>query len=327
MVRRYRYHNPHDASPHYGMLKCLIGLVVSLCIWNVWTCGSPDPTSYTTSNSKTYSYNSNDGRMIKNSEEKEGDQKRRSKQQYKTSYSSSLTNGRSTVEDPYLKVSSSVATNEPLVKNNQLQSIPMTVTSGHRLILMPLTAIHELRQGEDIHSIIGLQVQQQQQQINHSLRNTQVVPQRFPVTFASDNRPKTSTLPINRDLSKYLPSNDIHLSQPVQTHSRLRSSTSSSPRKNSTSSSYTRNSRRHLRWSHFIYAVAVSCSLLAGGVFARRALERIDRWEQLCKEDSLAFDLAFTSMATDAYSDVSYGSAGSKSSTDWSGDYLDRFDV
>jgi len=326
MVRRYQYHNPHDASPHCGMLKCLIGLAVLLCIWNVWTSGAPDTdtTSYTARNSKTYSYNSNDGRMIRNLGEKEKDQKRRSKQQYKTSYSTYLNDGRSTVEDPYLKVSSS---GEPLVKNNQLQSIPMTEMSGHRLILIPLTAIHELQQGEGIHSTIGLQVQQQQQ-INHSLRNAPIVPQPFPVVSAIDHRHKTNILPSNGELSEQLSSNDIHLVQPVQTHSRLRSSSSSSlPRNNSMSSSYTQNSRRHLHWSHFIYAVAVSCSLLAGGIFARRALERIDRWEQLCKEDSLAFDIAYTSMTTDTYSDVSYGSAGSISSTDWSGDYLDRFDV
>ena len=60
---------------------------------------------------------------------------------------------------------------------------------------------------------------------------------------------------------------------------------------------------------------------------AKRALDRIDRWEQLSKEDSLAYDLAYTTPGT--YSDLGseYGSFGSSGESDWSGDYLDRFDV
>ncbi|MGK3744123.1 MAG: hypothetical protein ACI8RD_010807 [Bacillariaceae sp.] len=342
MGRRYRYghNNPHDASPHYGMLNFLIGLAVLLCLWNVWTAPSPDTdTSYVRNNSQKYSYNSNDGRMRMNSGEEYEEQKQRSNQQDETSYSMPLSDGSSRVEDPHLKMSSSGKTTGSFVKNQQLRSIPTTLMDGHKVIVLSPSMTRGLRQDDDSHTMNGLKVQrqrqrQQQHQPRQSLQNVQIVPAPFPLASTTDNVPKTKALPSNRGLSEYSSSNDSHLSQPVQ--SRSRSSSSSSPKNignNSSadstlsSSSYTRGNRRPLRWSHFIYAIAVSCSLLAGGVYAKRTLERIDRWEQLSKEDSLAFDIAYTTMTMDTYSDVSYGSFGSVSTTDWSGDYLDRFDI
>jgi len=78
------------------------------------------------------------------------------------------------------------------------------------------------------------------------------------------------------------------------------------------------------RWSSWIYAFAITGSIVAGGLYAKRTLERIDRWEQLSKEDSLAYDVAYTSVYNDDV--ISYGSFASVTS-EWSGDFLDRFDV
>jgi hypothetical protein len=347
MGRRYRYghNNPHDASPHYGMLNFLIGLAVLLCLWNVWTAPSPDiDTSYVTNNSQKYSYNSNDGRMRMNSgkeqeQEQQQQQQQHSNQQDVISYSAFLSDGNSRVADPYLKMSSSGKRTDSLMKNQQLRSIPTTLMDGHKVIVLSPSIAHGLRQEEDSHTLNCFQVRpqrqrQQQHQPKQSLQNVQIVPARFPLASTSDSLPKTKTLPSNRGLSGYSPSNNSHISQPVKTLSRSSSSSSSrnignnsSAEYSLSSSSYTRGNRRPLRWSHFIYAIAISCSLLAGGVYAKRTLERIDRWEQLSKEDSLAFDIAYTTMTMDTYSDVSYGSFGSVSTTDWSGDYLDRFDV
>lgn len=91
------------------------------------------------------------------------------------------------------------------------------------------------------------------------------------------------------------------------------------------SSGGTRYARHHYRpiWSSWLCGIAMSGSVLAGGLFAKRVLKRMDRWEQLSKEDSLAFDVAYTSPYKD--DGDSFGSFAATS--DWSGDSLDRFDV
>jgi hypothetical protein len=75
-------------------------------------------------------------------------------------------------------------------------------------------------------------------------------------------------------------------------------------------------------WSSWLFGLTASGSILAGGLLAIQALKRMDRWEQLSKEDSLAFDVAYT---TTYKGDVE--SYGSFESLEWSGDRLDRFDV
>jgi hypothetical protein len=92
-----------------------------------------------------------------------------------------------------------------------------------------------------------------------------------------------------------------------------------------TTSTATASVRVRPRWSTWMYAIAITGSILAGGLYAKRVLDRIDRWEHLSKEDSLAYDLAYTSPYNNNNDDVisHYGSFVS----DWSGDYLDRFDV
>ena len=60
---------------------------------------------------------------------------------------------------------------------------------------------------------------------------------------------------------------------------------------------------------------------MAGALVAKRTIDRAIRWETLLKEDSLAYDMAYTD---DWRSDTS--SYGSFVSNVWS-DELDKFDV
>jgi hypothetical protein len=53
-------------------------------------------------------------------------------------------------------------------------------------------------------------------------------------------------------------------------------------------------------------------------MMAKRALDKVHKWEQLSQEDSLAYDIAYTTTT----SELGYGSFVSV----WSGD-LDKFDV
>jgi hypothetical protein len=66
-----------------------------------------------------------------------------------------------------------------------------------------------------------------------------------------------------------------------------------------------------------ILLLAFSCSFVAGGLYAKRALDRYEKWEIQSQEDSLAYDIAYTTKT-----EVSYGSMGSS----WS-DECSKFDV
>jgi hypothetical protein len=66
-----------------------------------------------------------------------------------------------------------------------------------------------------------------------------------------------------------------------------------------------------------ILLLAFSCSFVAGGLYAKRALDRYQKWEIRSQEDSLAYDIAYTTKT-----EVSYGSMGSSWSDEWS-----KFDV
>lgn len=64
-------------------------------------------------------------------------------------------------------------------------------------------------------------------------------------------------------------------------------------------------------------SIVASAAFVSGGLMAKSALYRLHKWEQQSNEDTLAYDLAYTSSET-------YGSF----STDlWSEDELDRFDI
>jgi hypothetical protein len=54
-------------------------------------------------------------------------------------------------------------------------------------------------------------------------------------------------------------------------------------------------------------------------MMAKRALDKVQKWEQQSQEDSLAYDLAYTSTMSEA----GYGSFVSQ----WTDDDLDKFDV
>ena len=337
MGRRYRYRNPHDASPHYWILNCLIGFAVLLCLWNVWT-APPQATLYATENNEKYSSTNNDSRVVMDSKEGQQEQKQDQKQRNRISsipYSSALSDVNSMANNPYLMMPPSGITTVSLVKQQQkhqnqpqqLQLIPTTVMNGQKLNNLSPSVTHG-RRGEYYHTRIGLQLKQHLKQQQQQQQQTLPISARKLPT--RDNGPKRNVAPRIRGLSVDSSLNDSNPSFQIQSRSRstqLPRNLGDSSIEPLSSSSYSPINRRHLRWTRWLYAIAVSVALLAGGVFAKRALDRIDRWEQLSKEDSLAYDLAYTSAATDTYSWASDGSFASVSSTDWSGDYLDRFDV
>ena len=67
-----------------------------------------------------------------------------------------------------------------------------------------------------------------------------------------------------------------------------------------------------------IMLLGILGSVALGGVAAKRALDRVYQWEQQEQEDSLAYDIAYTT----SVSEIGYGSFVSS----WTGD-LDKFDV
>jgi hypothetical protein len=67
-----------------------------------------------------------------------------------------------------------------------------------------------------------------------------------------------------------------------------------------------------------VILVAISGAIIAGALMAKRALDKLQKWEQQSQEDSLAYDIAYTTTT----SEVGYGSFVSN----WTDD-LDKFDV
>ena len=77
-------------------------------------------------------------------------------------------------------------------------------------------------------------------------------------------------------------------------------------------------SRTSSSTSMFVY-VLISCSFVAGGLMAKKALDTLYQWEKESKETSLAYDMAYT---TSIQSETSYGSTFS----DWE-DQITKFDI
>ena len=74
-----------------------------------------------------------------------------------------------------------------------------------------------------------------------------------------------------------------------------------------------------------MFLLAISGSVLAGGMMAKRALDKVHKWEQQSLHDSLTYDMAYTEPGGyGSFSEVEYGSFASV----WTGtDTLDKFDV
>mmetsp|Transcript_17737 Transcript_17737/g.49107 ORF Transcript_17737/g.49107 Transcript_17737/m.49107 type:complete len:286 (+) Transcript_17737:1594-2451(+) len=88
-------------------------------------------------------------------------------------------------------------------------------------------------------------------------------------------------------------------------------------------------SNHRFRWENLFFTIVGSGTLLVGRILSKKALNRRDRWKRLSKADPLAYDydLVHTLSVPDEDSWKSYGSFDSASSSDWSGDCFDRFDV
>jgi hypothetical protein len=104
----------------------------------------------------------------------------------------------------------------------------------------------------------------------------------------------------------------LHAKQKPRLHT-----TAKSPPRSKFSKNGSSGSNRAPQRSIF-FLLALSGSALTGGVFAKRALEKLQKWEEQSNEDSLAYDMAYT----DTVSEIGYGSFV----TSWSND-LDKFDV
>eukprot|EP00536_Pseudo-nitzschia_multiseries_P000771 jgi/Psemu1/1727/gm1.1727_g len=88
------------------------------------------------------------------------------------------------------------------------------------------------------------------------------------------------------------------------------------------------DNNRGSHWQSLVLTIVASGALLVGGIFAKRALNRLDRSEQLSEEDFLPHELVHTLSVPETSSWKSYGSFDSGSSLDWAGDCsFDRFHV
>lgn len=91
-----------------------------------------------------------------------------------------------------------------------------------------------------------------------------------------------------------------------------------SSRRLTTTDKTKRNKKQKKRSQTTIFLILSSCSIIAGAVMAKAALDGVHSWEQQSKEDSLVYDMAYT----ESFSELGYGSFVS----DWSSD-LDKFDL
>lgn len=282
----YRY-NVHDASPHLGMLNMLIGVSVIFCLWNVWA--APPLTTTTLQSSSTMDTPTNSNTMY----EVNSINQQETKQHFDT-------------EMMRLASALSLPTLAPIESLNQqtLHLLPIhTASNGQKYILLT---------GQDLQSrtIPSKQdeVYEKRLQISdtkYSIRTQDEMRNGGKATHTSNSR--------KRAPKQLVPSTRRELSTPLFVDSVTYEPFSS------TSSSLTTAYHYRPNWTSWVYGIAISCSILAGGLFARISLQRMDRWEHLSKEDSLAFDVAYTSYIDD------HGSFFTVS--DWSGDHLDRFDV
>jgi hypothetical protein len=291
--RRYNY-SRHDGSPHYRILNGLIGFLVLLWVFNVWT--APPTTT-----AKAAYYQQNQPELTLQFE-----------MPMLSSLSSNLGSFRTDVNE----------------NNQAIRLLPVhTAADGQKfVVLFPVTTFEQPESKKD------------HKKEHHNHPHQSKSRGQFPL-LALKQKDRSSTLASstqkynkqervqqaitikNKVPKQELQSKPRGFSSPLFIDTAPVESRASSFQQIS-SSGIPRYHRRP-KWSSWFYAFAITSSIVAGGLFAQRSLSRMDQWEQLSKEDSLAFDLAYTiSVSNDDV--ASYGSFV----TDWSGDYLfDRFDV
>ncbi|KAL3906233.1 MAG: hypothetical protein SGARI_004094, partial [Bacillariaceae sp.] len=277
----------------------MIGIAVALCLWNVWT--APPPT--TVSSASTVDFAAARQALSTNGQQQQQLQQQEERQsiQHVTS------------EEPVTQLMSSTLSNtSQATVHHGARVFPVhTAANGQKFILLvpeqsrrkdaPKTLSVEQREGE-----FGQEPKTEAVNRKKSVANQ-------PNKTAAHGGTKS---PNNKDAKrKHVRANRRGLSTPLFVDTVTFDPLSSS------------SARHHLRpqWSSWFYGIAITGSVLAGGLFAKRALIRMDRWEQLSKEDSLAFDVAYTTAFVYDDDADSYGSFAAAAS-DWSGDYMDRFD-
>lgn len=303
---RHRYHySPHDASPHFPMLNVMIGIAVALCLWNIWT--APPPTVVTSSSTMDYAASKQAPNSAQQLQQEQQQQQQQQSMQQRV------------VEVPPTQLSSSALSNTSQASEQvDMHLFPVhTAANGQKYILLAPSR----RSQKDTPRAKSVEPQQEGE-FGQQPRGKTSTPKKTVVSHP----PKTgghgtTKTPKNKDMKKqHMKANRRGLSTPLFVDTVTYDTLSSS-----SSSSYPHH---HLRpkWSSWFYGIAITGSVLAGGLFAKRALKRMDRWEQLSKEDSLAFDVAYTTAFVYDDDVDSYGSFAAAAS-DWSGDYMDRFDV
>jgi hypothetical protein len=361
---RHRY---HDGSLHHGILNWLIGFAVLLCLFNAWTTpppslakgadgGSTDGVdtadSWTTSGSSSSSSNNN------NNIEEAATADRYQQQQLSTDavrdtpvYTSTGAGGvddgaaahRGTtliLQQPPPPPAIATATN--IEGQLPLGLLPMhTMPDGRKVFLLspsyqpqqpypgdPATAAGGGDTPADAR-VMMMNGPQHSKTVDHTSRR-----RRDPAKYRHDASPTS-----------------YYRAAPPRGGPLPASASTSSSAPEAGPAGFPMPSAVAVRWA--LCMMAVTGSVLGGGLLAKRALDRIDRWEQLSKEDSLAFDIAYTSPYTAGEgagglaggpagflyprststssnndgtgSEASYGSFSS--TADWRGDRLNRFDV
>ncbi|KAG7368108.1 hypothetical protein IV203_030851 [Nitzschia inconspicua] len=292
--RRYHY-SPHDGSLHFGILNVMIALAVVMCLWNVWTVTPANGESnVSTSRAAIQDYTSISTASSSSSSPKQQQLLEQNEKHQELMMQQQLSS----------KTATTTPT-EPLLKMLILSGDPSREKIQNGIQLYP---VHTSSNGQ---KFILLAPEQ-----THSESRTMTTEQ---VNVAGEFR-DGSKIPTahSTEMKKQVRSKRRGLSAPlfvdVVTYEPLSSSSGSS-------STYAHHHYRP-NWYSWMYGIAISGSVFAGGLFAKLALIRMDMWEQLSKEDSLAFDVAYTSPYHDEVE-----SYGSFATSDWSGDYLDRFDI
>lgn len=219
--------------------------------------------------------------------------------------------------------------NFSLMLPNQITTLPVQMINGRRTILIsPLfaeenndiitetTATFQLRPTQK-----GLAPQEQNEEIPTvtNLRNRMDRMQRQVHRYKM-NAPATSTTTPTK------PSSHQAIRRNDTSRRSLITSTTMPPMTRIAASSATKQQQQqqqHRSGQSTIVLLVFSFTFVAGGLFAKRALGRYEKWEMQSQEDSLAYDIAYT--MTNSSNISSYGSMGDGSSS-WSVE-MSKYDV
>jgi hypothetical protein len=317
MVRRHQNHrrqrynySPHDSSPHFPVLNILIGIVVTLCLWNVWTAPPPARVMESTMGGQVMQQNQQLQRQSSQQQVEEVTPIQMSSLSSLSTMSNTSQDITSVQDEIHLFPVHTAANGQKFIV---LSSGPSRQTTSPRS--------PEQQEGEfgQAPRVIG----------NVAKKSAGGKPTKTNTYGEKSSRKQSDTLSVPKTISRHkkekkiMTPNQRGLSTPL-----FIDTVSYEPLSSSSPGSSSSQAHHHFRpyWYSWFLGIAISGSVLAGGLLAKRVLKRMDRWEQLSKEDSLAFDVAYTTAFVYDEDAQSYGSFV-ETTSDWSRDNLDRFDV